>query len=64
MFYGLFHTVPGHSGLWPKTILAWNSMFRPLSRSFILALGVHLRFGNSLADYINKLLVGQGCFLR
>ena len=39
-------------------------MFRPLSRSFILALGYIVRFGNSLADYITKLLVGQGCLLR
>ena len=39
-------------------------MFCPLSRFFILALGYIVKFGNSLVDYITKLLVGQGCLLR
>ena len=41
-----------------------DSLFRPLSRSFIVAFGVHSMVVNSLADYIIKLLVGQGCLLR
>ena len=62
MFYRLFHTVLGHSGLEP---------FRPGTQCFLLCLdlsfllwGYIVRFGNSLADYITKLLVGQGCLLR
>ena len=48
----------------PKTISAWDSMFRPLSRTLILTLRYLVRFGNSFADNIKKLLVGQGCLLR
>ena len=62
MFYGLFHTVPRHSG--PKP-------FRPGTQCFVLCLvlsflllGYIVWFGNSIADFINKLLVGQGCLLR
>ena len=65
MFYGLFHCfhmVPGHSG--PKP-------FRPGTQCFVLCpdllfllWGYIVRFGNSLVDFITKLLVGQGCLLR
>ena len=60
----LYVTSHGSGSFRPKPISAWNSLFRPLSRSFIVALGYIVWFGSSLADYITKLLVGQGCFLR
>ena len=64
MFLGLLHTVPGHSG--PKP-------FRPGTNCFVLCLDLSLLLlgyivwfgnGNSLADYLTKLLVGQGCLQR
>ena len=62
MFYGLLHTVPGHFGQKP---------FRHGTHCFVLCLDLSLLllgyivwFCNSLADYITKLLVGQGCSLR
>ena len=54
MFYGLLHTVLGHSG--PKP-------FRPGTHCFLLCLDLSLLFlgyivwfGNSFADYITKAL--------
>ena len=62
MFYGLFHT--GHF-IWVQNHFGLKlNVASLMSRSFILALGVHSKFGNSRADYITMCLVGQGFLLR
>ena len=62
MFYGLFHTVSGHSG--PQPFQPGTQCFVLCPDLSILLWGYIVRFGNSLGDYITKLLVGQECLLR
>ena len=62
MFYGSLHMVPGHSS--PKPFRPGTYCFALCLDPSLLLLEYIVWFGNSLADYITKLLVGQECLLR